>query len=67
MDTNKCEGCFSSKMACSLVAIAQHHDIEVECPCGDCLIKFICFNPCKSYVMVRDPLFKFADTKRNTR
>ncbi len=63
MDTIKCEGCFSDKMACSLVTIARRYDIEAKCPCGDCLIKFICFNPCKSYITLRDQLFKLANWK----
>ena len=43
-----CEGCYAGKIFC--IFHVQGSVAINSCPCGDCIVKMICSEPCEEYV-----------------
>lgn len=48
MNDKLCDGCISKKM-CFFMYKNKYGLNSSNCPCQECLIKKVCFNPCEEY------------------
>jgi hypothetical protein len=63
VDLNKCEGCDSIYDPYCIPKL-KGPDFDIECPCGECLVKMICSTHCEDWHIFWEEWKEIAKDKK---